>query len=237
MGLILGASFCVLSSLFLPVGNLLARGAIESRLGIFPKNRLLLNISIFLNNLIVVILSSIGSTSLVLLVIWGRKRIPLWQKFNNSRIGKFLDRLIWGFANYLRGDFSKIEKRVHKDIFVIMYGLPSFIMIINGWVIGFIFTESFLAHHLEGFIEFLKWVLPHGIIEIPAIIAAAGLGFSLADNILKLLYQKDTEKLRMEAIERVKNRKTLKELTILVFLLLVASIIEVFLTPKIALAL
>lgn len=236
-GLIFGALFCVLSSLFFSMGNLLMRGALEARMGIFPSNRLLLNISIFLNNLTVILLSSIGPTGLVLLVIWGRKRISLWEKFNNSRIGKFLDHLVWSFVNYFRDNFSKIDKRIHKDIFVIMYGLPSLIMVINGWVIGFISIESFLTHHLGGFIEFLKWVLPHGIVEIPAIVAAAGLGFSLADNVLKLLYQEDTEKLRVNIVEEVKNRKILKRLSILIFLLLIASIIEVFLTPKIALAL
>ncbi len=237
LGLIFGALFCVLSSLLFSAGNLLVRGALEARMGIFPANELLLSISIFLNNLLVVLLSSIGPTGLVLLTIWGRKRFSFWRRLNDSRIGKSLDRLIWSLVNYFRPDFSKIGRRIHRDIFVIMYGLPSLVMLLNGWVIGFTFTESFLAHHLEGLIEFLKWVVPHGIVEIPVILAAAALGFSFADNILALLYREDTKKLRKRAVGEVKNRKTLKKLTILIILLIIGSIIEVFLTPRIALAL
>lgn len=235
LGILLGALASVFSKLLSPGNETIVQGALEARIIALPINPVLLWTVILLNNLVVVLMSSIGPTVLILIILWGRKKVSLWQKINESKLGKLLDRTIWKFISFLRPKFSDIKKSIHKDIFIVSYGLPTFTMLINGGFLGFLFMKGFLIYQLSGLIVLLKWIAPHGVLEIPIILTSAALGFTIADNILDSLLGEETSKIREKTIAEVRNIGVFKILSILIFLIVIAAWIEAFLTPKIAL--
>lgn len=144
----------------------------------------------------------------------------MWKELNKSKIGRWLDRLVWSVVGFLKPGFSDIQGRVGRDIFVVVYGLPSVVMVVNGAFIGFLFTRSFLVGHLAGIFNFLKWVVPHGIIEVPTIITSAALGYSLGDSLLPFLYQGEVDGVKLKSRKNIKQDKTLKMVFLLIVLLL-----------------
>lgn len=233
LGILLGVFSCIFMRSYLrPIAEA-AQSFLEAKASALPANQALLSLVILLNNLLVVILASIGSLALILFVIWGRKNIDLWQKMDESRFSKFSDRYIWRIVKRFKPRFTQIKKKINRDIFIIAYGLPTLVIIINGWFFGFLFANEFLDQQLAGIIVFLKWVAPHGIIEIPAILASAALGYSFADSLLKPLYQEKTNEVRNKVRKTIKSKRTFKILLILIALLSIAALIEVFLTPQI----
>lgn len=233
LGILLGISFCILTRLYLEPIAESTQGFLEAKAGALPTNQALLSLVIFLNNTLIVVLASIGSLALILFVTWGRKNVSLWQKMDESRFSGFLDRYIWGLIKRFKSGFTQIKKKINRDIFVIAYGLPTLVIIINGWFFGFLFASEFLNQQLTGIIVFLKWIAPHGIIEIPAILTSVALGYSFADSLLESLYREETEEVRNKAKKNIKSKRTFRILLTLIILLAIAALIEVFLTPQI----
>lgn len=237
LGILFGVLASVFSKFLSSGGRPILQEGLKVNIVVLPVDPVLLWAVILLNNLVVALMSSIGPTVLILIILWGRKKISLWQKINESRFGKLLDRTVWKLVSFLKPKFSDIEKSIHKDIFIVSYGLPTFTMLINGGFLGFLLMKGFLTYQLSGFLELMKWIAPHGVIEIPAILASAALGFTIADNILDSLLEGETSKIREEIIAEVENAGAIKHLSILISLIVVAAGIEAFLTPKIALGL
>ncbi|MCK8489677.1 stage II sporulation protein M [Paenibacillus sp. MBLB2552] len=78
-----------------------------------------------------------------------------------------------------------------KSIMVILLGaifgvLPAFFLLMNGLALGFVVTAAG-ADHGNALSLIVRGLLPHGVIEIPAILIAAGFGMQFGYLILKSL--------------------------------------------------
>ncbi|MFQ3475665.1 stage II sporulation protein M [Halonotius sp. F2-221B] len=104
-------------------------------------------------------------------------------------------------------------------------GVPTGVdMLLNGGLIGALYgvTDS---------MAFLALVAPHGIIELPAIFVAGGLGFHIAAVVLGVLTGGATVTTLVDTL-----RLAYRVLLGLAVVLVVAALIEAFLTPAIAAA-
>ncbi|HNR44755.1 MAG TPA: stage II sporulation protein M [Methanofastidiosum sp.] len=93
----------------------------------------------------------------------------------------------------------------------------------NGTVVGLLYGK-FIAEGGNSLV-FLMGILPHGVIEIPAILIAASQGFRLGKEIIS----PPSGKSRSESL-RVNIWKGLKLFAIIIPLLLIAALIEVYLS-------
>ncbi len=97
----------------------------------------------------------------------------------------------------------------------IFFGLfPIFSLLVNGYLIGMI-------AQYYGPIVFLAGIVPHGIFEIPALLLGAGAGIRLGVIALK----------RRDRLKEETTHSLGLFFTIIIPLLLVAALIETFLTP------
>jgi stage II sporulation protein M len=122
-----------------------------------------------------------------------------------------------------------------KSILIIFAGiffglLPIGFLLINGMVIGYL-AELQADAGLMG--VFLKGILPHGIIEIPAIIVASAYGMKLGSimgkGLLRLLSSRGRSVFAADLERFIKL--TVPLIGLLVASLLVAAIIESTITP------
>ena len=101
--------------------------------------------------------------------------------------------------------------------------VPVLALFMNGWIIGLISTavieEKSLGYLLAG-------LLPHGIIELPAIIMGEAVALSFGAAVLLALFKKEKRKLLLPNL-----RQNLRYLVIALTLLLPAAIIETYVTP------
>lgn len=234
LGILLGIFFSIIMGIWFEGGSEATMGFLESKAEGLPTNPELLSLVIFLNNTLVALLASIGPMALILLITWGRENISLWQKLDESNYSRFLDKHVWSFVERFKPNFRKIEGKIDRNIFVLAYGMPALVIVINGWFFGFLFGYEFLEQQITGIFGFLKWIAPHGIIEIPAILASGALGYSLSDNLMKFLYHGETQEAREKARNQITSNRTIKILSLLILLLAFAALIEVFLTPQLA---
>lgn len=102
---------------------------------------------------------------------------------------------------------------------------PVFALIINGGIIGqasiFVVAEKSAAFLLAG-------ILPHGIIELPALIMGEAVALSFGSAMILGIFSREKKKLILPNI-----RSNVKYLLISLSLLLVAAIIETFITPSV----
>lgn len=101
---------------------------------------------------------------------------------------------------------------------------PLIFIAFNGFFVGVI---SYIVGQQKGFLFIFLALLPHGIIELPMVFLSASTGLRLGYHVFLYLIGKPTE-LKKEFIEGIKFYFQL-----IVPLLLVAAIIETFITPLI----
>ncbi|TYP54968.1 stage II sporulation protein M [Thermosediminibacter litoriperuensis] len=109
----------------------------------------------------------------------------------------------------------------------VAFGLvPLFAVLFNGFVVGLILALNFYSGQSLSF--FLAALLPHGILELPAILVGAAFGFKIGFELFS-----PRGKTRFEAL-----KENLKEgvlaLGILIPVLFLAALIEAVITPLIA---
>lgn len=102
--------------------------------------------------------------------------------------------------------------------------LPVLFIAFNGYIVGVI---AYLAAQEKGFLFILLALLPHGILELPMVFLAAGIGLRLGHQVFSALIGQPAQ-----------IKKEFKEGLIFYFhwilpFLLVAAIIETFITPRI----
>ncbi|MGI5992752.1 MAG: stage II sporulation protein M [Methanosarcina sp.] len=102
--------------------------------------------------------------------------------------------------------------------------LPLMFIAFNGYLVGVI---AYLAAQEKGLLFILLALLPHGILELPMVFLAAGIGLRLGHQVFSALIGKPTQ-----------IKREFKEGLIFYFhwilpLLLVAALIETFITPLI----
>lgn len=93
----------------------------------------------------------------------------------------------------------------------------------NGTVLGILYGK-YMAEGGSTMV-FLMGILPHGIIEIPAILIAASQGFRLAKDVLS-----PPDGLTRSEIARINITKGIKLFALILPLLLIAAIIEVYIS-------
>jgi uncharacterized membrane protein SpoIIM required for sporulation len=113
-----------------------------------------------------------------------------------------------------------LERRVKKlreadlKYFLSLYALPFFILGFNGLVLGFL-----LILYASRPVEYLSGLLPHGIVELPAIILAGSIGYSIAESVF-------TSKGDLEKEINLKARENMPVYLLVLFLLIVGAYLE-----------
>ena len=101
--------------------------------------------------------------------------------------------------------------------------VPVMALTINGWVIGWIsrmvIEEKSLGYLLSG-------LLPHGILEVPALIMGEAVALSFGAAVILVLFRKERSHLLLSNL-----RQNLRYLIIACALFLPAAIIETYVTP------
>lgn len=117
-----------------------------------------------------------------------------------------------------------------KSVVIIFLGalfgiLPVFFLLINGAVIGYLIHLSAIQGQ-DLFTLIVKGLLPHGIIEIPAIIIACAFGLQFGGKVLAALFRAGKRNEREADHWRAFMRQTFTASVWIVILLFVAAIIE-----------
>ncbi len=102
--------------------------------------------------------------------------------------------------------------------------LPILFIVFNGYLIGVI---SYLVAQERGFLFIFLALLPHGILELPMVFLSAAIGLRLGHQVISALLGNETE-IKREFIEGLKFY-----IFWILPLLLLAAIIETFITPLI----
>ncbi len=112
----------------------------------------------------------------------------------------------------------------------IIFGIaPFFVLLINGFLLGYVMfavTAHTSPNHWENFFTVLIGILPHGIIELPAIIIAAGLGLQLG-----LRWFTDSRGHKLKAFKS-SLISAIYVAPIVIAMLAIAALIEVFVTGR-----
>ncbi len=123
----------------------------------------------------------------------------------------FLNNTIKSFISLISGFFFGI--------------FPFFFVFINGYLIGMV---AFIKGSEVGFLTILLALLPHGILEIPAVILASAYGMRMGGLFYRKVFRR--EEVDIANALRFFLKKFLR---IIVPILLAAAFIETFVTPAI----
>ncbi|SEU31040.1 stage II sporulation protein M [Paenibacillus sp. NFR01] len=116
-----------------------------------------------------------------------------------------------------------------KGVLIIFAGalfgiLPAIFLLINGAVIGYLIHYSALQGD-DLFALIVKGLLPHGIIEIPAILIACAFGLKFGGRVARFLFRPGSEELKRNSWKSF-FRLTATASFWIVLLLLLAALIE-----------
>lgn len=124
---------------------------------------------------------------------------------------------------------------VLKSIAIVFSGgllafIPIFFLVINGMIIGYLAEMQVNADQLW---FFLKAILPHGILEIPAILLASAFGIRFGAIVFKGILTMLSARGRAAFVEELRQfMKMMPALVVLLIVsLLVAALIESTVTP------
>jgi stage II sporulation protein M len=118
-----------------------------------------------------------------------------------------------------------------KALLVILLGpvlgvIAALFLVINGAAIGIVI---YLSSQSRGFWLSLLTILPHGLLEIPAVLLGTSIGLMLGSHVIKRCFGKRETALGSELGQALKFF-----LLVIVPLLFVAALVEVFVTPVVA---
>lgn len=99
---------------------------------------------------------------------------------------------------------------------------PLVFLVINGTLIGIVIKG---ASQQYGAMVTMISLLPHGILEIPSIILASALGFRLGSGVFQKILGKDSQ------VKSDMKRSLIIFVVIILPVLLIAALLEVFVTP------
>jgi len=121
---------------------------------------------------------------------------------------------------FLKNVFALLFSFVFSPIILLV---PILALLVNGWVLSFV---SAIVVQEESFGYLLGGILPHGIIEIPALIIGEAAALSFGILAITALFSKKQRSLLLPGLKR-----NLRFLLIACILLIPAAIIETYLTP------
>lgn len=104
----------------------------------------------------------------------------------------------------------------------LLFGLvPIIFILVNGMLIGFLLTSLHgQGEHVLDVV--VRGLLPHGIIEIPAILFAAAYGLKLGGTVMQCIFLRPNSVVKLKELLRL----TLPSTLLLVVLLFIAAIVE-----------
>jgi uncharacterized membrane protein SpoIIM required for sporulation len=79
--------------------------------------------------------------------------------------------------------------------------------------------------------EFLARILPHAIIEIPTFLVAAGASIRIAKDLWPTIEAEDWESVPSKTRRLLGDERTWRTYAMIVFFLVIAALIEAFVTP------
>lgn len=121
---------------------------------------------------------------------------------------------------FLKNVFALLVSFIFSPILCL---LPVLALTVNGWLLSFI---SAAVVQEESFGLLLAGLLPHGIIELPALIMGEAAALSFGASALTALVSKERRHRLLPGL-----KQNLRYLTIACILLLPAAIIETYITP------
>ena len=132
------------------------------------------------------------------------------------------------FGFILMNNLSTILYVIFLGVFFAF--VPAYFLVINGMMIGY------LASHLSGehaAQRLIVGILPHGILELPAIVIAGAFGIRFGFLLLDVIISLPVAAARSRVRHKLKlfMRSTLTLMVVLFVVLLIAAIIEVTVTP------
>jgi len=104
--------------------------------------------------------------------------------------------------------------------------IPAFFLIVNGAAVGMVMS---LSGQTRGVWVALLSVLPHGILELPAVFLGTAIGIMMGTAIARKLFARSTNKIGTELGSALKFF-----CCVIVPLLLVAAMVEAYVTPALA---
>lgn len=155
----------------------------------------------------------------------------------HSGLATQLEKSLMGFAGMFRGlpkwqlagaIFLNNSIKSAAAIFLgtLLGLLPVVFLVVNGAALGAIVSVSLGA---RGVWQSTMAILPHGIIELPAVLLATSIGLLLGSHVVRRLLRRQQPPLRAEFA--LASRFLFK---VIVPLLLAAALIEAYLTPVLA---
>ncbi|EEB74618.1 stage II sporulation protein M [Thermococcus sp. AM4] len=152
-------------------------------------------------------------------VVFPKTATNLFVDIGKSIAGKVGDRE--GFGAFLSIYVNNLTVATSAYALGIFFGIvPWIIVLINGFILGLVLAVV-VSMGLISPVTAMLAVLPHGILEIPAILLAAAAGILVYRGTLK-----------REGLDVVYD--SLKLYALSAVLLLVAAFIEAFITPRVA---
>ncbi|WP_297487879.1 stage II sporulation protein M [Thermococcus sp.] len=154
--------------------------------------------------------------------------VVLLNPAGGGRLFQYIARTIAGkisrksaFSTFLGIYLNNLGVATSAYALGIFFGVvPWLVVLVNGFILGAV-VAYILRAHLMGATTVILGLLPHGVIEIPAIILAAASGV--------LLYRGTLKREGMETVYA-----SLKFYVLSALLLLLAAFIEAFITPRVA---
>ena len=118
-----------------------------------------------------------------------------------------------------------------KSLIVIVLGaffglLPIVFLVVNGAAIG---IAVIVSSHARGVWQSILVLLPHGVLELPAVLLATSIGLMLGSHLVRRIFGRTATPLGHELGHALKFF-----LTVIVPILIVAAVVEVFITPVLA---
>ncbi len=167
------------------------------------------------NNLLVSFVAAFGGLILVKYTM-KRDEEPYTRE---SKATNFLHRLI-GEGN-----------ETYKEHSLLAFLLPLAVVFVNGAILGLFSVSQSMVW--KEFVVFVAYILPHGIIEIPAVILAATIGYYHAVKLDGLLDKGEISRFFRAADQLLRSRRSWGMFSVVVIMILSAAAIETYVTPAI----
>jgi uncharacterized membrane protein SpoIIM required for sporulation len=165
------------------------------------------------NNLLVSFIAAFGGLLLIRYTIHPDDEPP-----TSSRITNLLHRLI-GEGN-----------ETYKEHSVLIFLLPLAVVFVNGAVLGLFSIGQTMTW--KEFTVFVAYIIPHGVIELPAVILASTIGYANARRLDPILDSGDLTSFIDAARGILKSGRAWGLFSIVVLMIVSAAVIETYVTPN-----
>ncbi len=168
--------------------------------------------------------------------------VGIWMGATDERLINFMNNSLEGMRDVVEGIQGSDHPKLWFFVFIFLNNtikvicfvfigalfavVPFFVLVVNGMTLGYVVFHP--AQELSPWTIVIKGILPHGIIELPAIILACAYGIRLGALMLKGLFYLISVRRRAVVAHELKHyfRMTLPLMLVLVVSLFIAAVIE-----------